>query len=74
MAKRSRHRVLTHQIIRTSRMEYLRDILGTLFFMLVPITGFLSVAFLIYHDKEGWGWLLFVVVAISGSLKISYGN
>ncbi|ETT05665.1 MULTISPECIES: hypothetical protein [Providencia] len=55
-------------------MEYLRDILGTLFFMLVPITGFLSVAFLIYHDKEGWGWLLFVVVAISGSLKISYGN
>ncbi|HGY1113530.1 TPA: hypothetical protein ACNUX9_000297 [Providencia rettgeri] len=55
-------------------MEYLRDILGTFFFMLVPITGFLSVAFLIYHDKQGWGWLLFVVVAISGSLKISYGN
>lgn len=55
-------------------MEYLRDILGTLFFMLVPITGFLSVTFLIYHDKEGWRWLLFVVVAISGSLKISYGN
>jgi len=55
-------------------MEYLRDILGTLFFMLVPITGFLSVAFLMYHEKSGWGWLLLAVVAISGSLKISYGH
>lgn len=55
-------------------MEYLRDILGTLFFMLVPITGFLSVAFLMYHEKSGWGWLLLAVVAMSGSLKISYGH
>lgn len=34
-------------------MEYLRDILGTLLVCLVPIIGFLSVAFLIYHGKDG---------------------
>ncbi len=55
-------------------MKYLRDILVTLFFCLVPIAGFLSVAFLIYHGRDGWGWLLIVVVLISGSLKVSYGN
>lgn len=52
-------------------MKYLRDILAIFFFAAIPISGFLSIAFLIYHDKPGWGWLLFAVLVISGSMKMS---
>lgn len=51
-------------------MKYLRDILAIFFFAAIPISGFLSVAFLIYHDKQGWGWLLFAVILIADSVKM----
>ncbi|UYL04752.1 hypothetical protein EBOKLHFM_00132 [Klebsiella phage KP13-26] len=52
-------------------MKEIRDILAVFMFAAIPITGFLAVAFLIYHDKPGWEWLLFVVVLITSGLKIS---
>lgn len=55
-------------------MKEIRDILAVFMFAAIPITGFLAVAFLIYHDKPGWGWLLFVVVLITSGLKISTGD
>lgn len=55
-------------------MKYLRDILAIFFFAAIPISGFLSVAFLIYHDKQGWGWLLFAVILIAGSVKMKTGD
>ena len=55
-------------------MKEIRDILAVFMFAAIPITGFLAVAFLIYHDKPGCEWLLFVVVLITSGLKISTGD
>lgn len=52
-------------------MKELRDILALSLFAAIPISGFVSVAFLIYHEKSGWGWLLFAVILIAGSLRMS---
>lgn len=51
-------------------MKEIRDILALAFFVAIPISGFLSVAFLIYHQKPGWGWLLFAVIIIAGSIRM----
>ena len=51
-------------------MKELRDILVLAFFAAIPISGFISVAFLIYHEKQGWGWLLFAVIIIAGSIHM----
>jgi hypothetical protein len=43
------------------------------FFAAIPISGFISVAFLIYREKQGWGWLLFAVIIIAGSIHMKTG-
>lgn len=55
-------------------MKELRDILALAFFAAIPISGIVSVAFLIYHDKSGWGWLLFAVILIAGSIHMKTGD
>lgn len=55
-------------------MKELRDILALAFFAAIPISGFISVAFLIYHEKQGWGWLLVVVFLIAGGIRIKTGD
>lgn len=55
-------------------MKELRDILAIGFFAAIPINGFISVAFLIFQEKKGWGWLLLVVLLIAGSVKIKTGD
>ncbi|MGG5159725.1 hypothetical protein G6546_08795 [Citrobacter portucalensis] len=55
-------------------MKELRDILAIAFFAAIPISGFISVAFLAYHEKAGWGWLLFAVILIAGSVHIKTGD
>jgi hypothetical protein len=55
-------------------MKELRDILAIAFFAAIPIRGFISVAFLAYHEKAGWGWLLFAVILIAGSVHIKTGD
>ena len=55
-------------------MKELRDILALAFFAAIPISGFISVAFLIYHGKNGWGWLLFAVIIIAGSVHMEMGD
>lgn len=55
-------------------MKEIRDILALALFAAIPISGFISVAFLIYHQKPGWGWLLFAVILITGSTSIKTGD
>ncbi|MFS1564324.1 MAG: hypothetical protein ACL7AX_13115 [Candidatus Arsenophonus phytopathogenicus] len=55
-------------------MKEFRDIIMIATLAAIPISGFLSTAFLIYHSKQGWGWLLFVVFIISASIQISIKN
>lgn len=55
-------------------MKELRDVLALAFFEAIPISGFISVAFLIYHEKSGWGWLLFAVILIAGSTHMKTGD
>jgi hypothetical protein len=43
------------------------------FFAAIPISGFISVAFLIYREKQGWGWLLFAAIIIAGSIHMKAG-
>lgn len=51
-------------------MKELKEIFMFLCFAAIPVSGFLSTAFLIYHEKKGWGWLLFVVLLIAGSIRM----
>ncbi|WGM00903.1 hypothetical protein [Arsenophonus nasoniae] len=55
-------------------MKEFRDIMVIIALAAIPTSGFLSTAFLIYHSKPGWGWLLFVVFIISASIKMSIKN
>lgn len=55
-------------------MKEFRDIMVIAVFAAIPISGFLSTAFLMYYSKPGWGWLLFVVFIISTSIQISVKN
>lgn len=55
-------------------MKELRDIIFAILFAAIPISGFISVAFLIYHEKQGWGWLLLAVVLIAGSIHMKTGD
>lgn len=55
-------------------MKEFRDIMVIVALAAIPISGFLSTAFLIYHSKQGWGWLLLVVLLISASIQISIKN
>lgn len=55
-------------------MKKIRDILAIAFFAAIPISGFISVAFLAYHEKPGWGWLLFAAILIAGSIDIKTGD
>lgn len=55
-------------------MKEIRDIFALAIFAAIPISGITSVAFLIYHDKPGWGWLLFASIIIVGSIHIKTGD
>ena len=37
----------------------MKEVLGALFICAIPISAFVGAAFLAYHGKEGWGWLIF---------------
>ncbi|MEB5816684.1 hypothetical protein [Klebsiella quasipneumoniae] len=55
-------------------MKELRDIFALAIFAAIPISGIISVAFLIYQDKSGWGWLLFALIIIVGSIHMKTGD
>lgn len=55
-------------------MKELRDMFMMLCFSAIPISGFISVALLIYYEKKGWGWLLVVVLLIADSIRIKTGD
>lgn len=55
-------------------MKELRDMFMMLCFASIPISGFISVAFLIYYEKKGWGWLLIVVLLIAGGIRMKKGD
>lgn len=55
-------------------MKEIRDIFALAIFAAIPISGIISVAFLIYHDKPGWGWLLFALIIIAGSIHVKTGD
>lgn len=55
-------------------MKEIIDIFALAIFAAIPISGIISVAFLIYHDKPGWGWLLFALIIIAGSIHVKTGD
>lgn len=52
----------------------MKEIAIVFIFCLVPICLFGMAAFLIYRQVDGWGWFLFVVIMICGSMKFSTGD
>lgn len=55
----------------------MKDILEAIqfcFACLIPISLFGMAAWLIYKNKDGWGWFLFAVVMIVGQLHIKVGS
>lgn len=55
-------------------MKELRGMFMMLCFAAIPITGFISVALLMYYEKKGWGWLLLVVLIIAGGTRMKTGD
>lgn len=53
-------------------MKELRDIILIIFVCLVPISCFISSAFLAYHKKEGWGWLIFAGLLIMSGISFKF--
>lgn len=49
----------------------MKELLITLAYCSIPISLFGMAAFLIYKGTPGWGWFLFVVFCICGSIKWS---
>lgn len=48
----------------------MKDIIVVFLGILLPISLFGMAAFLIYHERSGWGWFLFCAVIVAGSLRI----
>jgi hypothetical protein len=55
-----------------AKMKELRDIILIIFVCLVPISCFVSSAFLAYHNKEGWGWLIFAGLLIMSGISFKF--
>ena len=50
----------------------MKEILINAIYCSVPISLFAIAAWLIYKQAVGWGWFLFCVVLVVGSLDMSY--
>lgn len=50
----------------------MKEVMIMFFMCAMPISCFISAAFLAYHKKEGWGWLIFAGLMIASGIKISF--
>lgn len=50
----------------------MKDIIFVLVNNLVAILSVIGAVFLIYHDKSGWGWLIFLAFASSATYNFKF--
>ncbi len=53
-------------------MKYFLETLIFFIAVAAPTSIMLAAAFLIYHNKDGWGWFLFAATLIAGSTKVRF--